>query len=201
MLFTVALRREPVDAFRHQLERLDPAQYLSSSYYERFLSVLENELIEARTLSREEIEARVRQFAGNPGFQMPRREDPAVADNIAHTCKAGNPVTRNIRQQPRFAAGDSVITRNLNPHGHTRLPRYARSRRGIVVAHHGAHVFPDSNAHGLGENPQHLYTVRIAAQELWDNNAEPNESVLIDLWESYLESDKTAPVSESFATD
>jgi hypothetical protein len=60
------------------------------------------------------------------------------------------------------------------------------------VLHHGAHVFPDTNAHGLGENPQHLYTVRIAARELWGDSAESNESVLVDLWESYLEKDKTA---------
>jgi hypothetical protein len=75
------------------------------------------------------------------------------------------------------------------------LPRYARGKHGVIAAHHGAHVFPDANAHGLGENPQHLYTVRIAARELWGNNAEPNESVLIDMWESYLEKDKAAAKS------
>src|SRR5262249_54887585 len=102
------------------------------------------------------------------------------------------PVTRLTSDQARFAVGDHVLTRNLNPHGHTRLPRYARGKRGVIVTHHGAHVFPDSNAHGLGENPQHLYTVRISARELWDDAAEPNECVLIDLWESYLAPDGAA---------
>jgi nitrile hydratase len=195
MLITVALRGDPVDAFRHRLERLDPAQYLSSSYYQRFLSVMEGALVEAGTLTEEEIETRVRQFSDDPELPMPRREDPAVTEHIAHVFRAGNPVTRQIRQKPRFAVGDKIVTRNLNPHGHTRLPRYTRGKRGLIVAHHGAHVFPDTNAHGLGENPQHLYTVRIAMRELWGDSAEPNESVLIDFWESYLEKDKAAAKS------
>ncbi len=189
------LPREPLDASRHRGERLDPVKYLSSSYYERWLAGMESALIETGTLSRAEIEARVRQFAADPDLPMPRREDPARADSIANALRSGNPVTRKTRQKPRFAAEDKIVTRNLNPHGHTRLPRYARGKRGVIVAHHGAHVFPDTNAHGLGENPQHLYTVRIAARELWGGGAEPNESVLIDLWDSYLEKDKTAAKS------
>jgi len=196
MLLTGAgLPPAPVDALRYRGERLDPIKYLSSSYYERFLAGMENGLIETGTLSLDEIEERVRQFAAEPGLLMPRREDPAVAANITARFRAGNPATRKIRQKPRFAVGDKIVTRNLNPHGHTRLPRYARGKRGVVVAHHGAHVFPDSNAHGLGENPQHLYTVRIAMRALWGDSAEANESVLIDLWESYLDKDKAPAIS------
>ena len=183
----------PVDAFRHRGERLDPVKYLTSSYYERWLTGLELALVEAGALSPDEIETKVQQFTAEPDSPLPRREDPSTADNIARALRAGNPVTRKIRQKPRFVAGDKVLTRNLNPHGHTRLPRYARARRGVIVAHHGAHVFPDTNAHGLGEHPRHLYTVRFTARELWGDAAEPNESVLIDLWESYLEKDKRLP--------
>jgi nitrile hydratase beta subunit len=183
---------KPVDALRHQAERLDPVQYLGSTYYERWLAGMEAALIEAGTLNRNEIQAKVEQFMAAPDSQVPRREDPAVADRIARAFRAGNPVTRKIRSKARFAIGDRIVTRNLNPYGHTRLPRYARGKHGVIVAHHGAHVFPDTNAHGLGENPQHLYTVHIAAGELWGDSAEPNESVLIDLWESYLEKDKAA---------
>jgi nitrile hydratase subunit beta len=187
--------RSTLDAGRHRLERLDPVVYLASSYYERWLAALETGLIDAGTLTADEIEARAGQFAANPDTAPVRRDDPAVADRIAAGLRAGNPATRPIRRQPRFAAGDPVVTRNLNPHGHTRLPRYARGKRGVVARHHGAHVFPDSNAHGLGENPQHLYSVRISARELWGGAAEPNESILIDLWESYL--DKDAAPSKS----
>ncbi|MGA2410822.1 MAG: nitrile hydratase subunit beta, partial [Candidatus Binataceae bacterium] len=181
-----------IDAGRHRLERLDPVRYLASSYYERWLAVMEEAIIEAGNLTRDEIETRMRRIAANPGRKMISREDPARAEGIAAALRAGRPVTRKIRKQPRFTIGGHVITRNLNPHGHTRLPRYARGKRGVIVLHHGAHVFPDTNAHGLGENPQHLYTVRIAARELWGTSAEPKTTVLIDLWESYLEDDRTA---------
>lgn len=181
-----------LDDGRHRLERLPPVQYLASSYYERWLARIDGALVEAGTLTREEIDERMRQFAEQPDLPVPRRNDPALADGIVNTLRIGRPATRKVRQKPRFAVGEKIVTRNLNPPGHTRLPRYTRGKRGVIVAHHGAHVFPDSNAHGLGENPQHLYTVRIAMRELWGANAEPNESVLIDLWESYLEKDKAA---------
>jgi nitrile hydratase len=186
-----------LDARRHQLERLSPAQYLSSSYYERWLARIDNALVETGTLSRDEIDRRMQEIAAHPNLPLPRREDPARAEGIEKALRTGRPASRKIRQRPRFSIGDRVLTRNLSPHGHTRLPRYARGRRGIIVAHHGAHVFPNTNAHGLGENPQHLYTVRIAVREIWGNSAEPNESVLIDLWESYLEKDKAAVKSKA----
>jgi hypothetical protein len=78
-----------------------------------------------------------------------------------------------------------VRTRNISPEGHTRLPRYARGRIGEVIAVHGTHVFPDSNAHGKGEDPQWLYTVRFGARELWGKDTK--DAVCIDLWEPYLE--------------
>jgi nitrile hydratase len=193
-LINPGLPPTPVDALRHRGERLDPVTYLSSSYYERWLAGMERELLETGTLNREEIEARMAQFAADPDLPMPRREDPATAEHIVGVFRAGRPAVRKIRQKPRFAIGDKIVTRNLNPHGHTRLPRYARSRHGVIVAHHGAHVFPDTNAHGFGENPQHLYTVRIAMRELWGADAEANETVLIDLWESYLEKEKVKSV-------
>ena len=71
--------------------------------------------------------------------------------------------------------------------GHTRLPRYARDKEGVVELVHGVHVFPDSNAHGRGENPQWLYTVRFSGRELWGEEADATIVVSIDAWESYLE--------------
>src|SRR5215471_1483645 len=163
----------PVDALRHRIERQHPVDYLAASYYQRHLNNLENLLIETGILSAEEIESRVERLAMTPNLPVPRREDPAVASGVAAMLKAGNPVTRPTSKRPRFAIGDDVVTRNLNPHGHTRMPRYTRGKKGVITAHHGAHVFPDSNAHGLGENPEHLYTVRIGAQELWGPDADP----------------------------
>ena len=88
---------------------------------------------------------------------------------------------------PRFAVGQQVRTRNMNPIGHTRLPRYARAKSGTIERDHGVFLFPDTNAHFLGEKPQHVYSVRFAARELWGEQASPRDAVYIDLWDDYLE--------------
>lgn len=94
---------------------------------------------------------------------------------------------RAVERAPRFAVGDDVVTRNLHPAGHTRLPGYARNRRGHVVLAQGSWVLPDSNAHGGGERPEHVYAVRFSGEELWGEAAEPGTCVHLDLFESYLE--------------
>jgi nitrile hydratase len=97
----------------------------------------------------------------------------------------GEPVDRPPARPSRFKPGDKVRTRNMNPEGHTRLPRYARGRAGEIARVHGTHVFPDSSAHGLGDDPQWLYSVRFSAAELWGHDS--CDSMHIDLWEPYLE--------------
>jgi nitrile hydratase len=88
---------------------------------------------------------------------------------------------------PRFQTGQRVRARNINPVGHTRLPRYARGRLGVIDRDHGVFVFPDTNAHYLGEKPQHVYSVRFAARELWGQQAAQQDSVYLDLWDDYLD--------------
>jgi nitrile hydratase len=109
----------------------------------------------------------------------------ATAEIVPAILAAGGPSDRPSNKPQGFAPGDKVRARNINPAGHTRLPRYARGKAGEIVAVHGTHVFPDSNAHDLGEDPQWLYTVRFTAQELWGKDSK--DSVCIDLWEPYLE--------------
>lgn len=109
------------------------------------------------------------------------------AADVEKVLKRGGPTLVESDVEPRFKPGDSVRTRNLNPAGHTRLPRYARAKRGVVHQGHGTHVFPDSHAAGLGKNPQHLYSIRFEAEELFGPDCERREAVYIDLWESYLE--------------
>ena len=88
--------------------------------------------------------------------------------------------------QARFREGDRVIARNLNPEGHTRLPRYARGHRGVIYRDWGVFVFPDTHAHGGGSKPQHCYAVQFEGRELWGEDHPAGERVYIDLWEDYL---------------
>jgi nitrile hydratase len=97
------------------------------------------------------------------------------------SCRVDHPVA------PRFAQGDHVTVRNINPTGHTRLPRYARGKRGMVVRDHGVFVFPDTSAHGKGEKPQHVYSVRFTARDLWGPQASERDALYLDLWDDYID--------------
>jgi nitrile hydratase subunit beta len=176
-----------LDEFRHGIERMDPAHYLRSGYYEHWLDGIARVLVEKGAIARDELEARAEFFAAQPDAPAAaavRAMPPEPASALTWFAPASErPATR----PPRFAVGDAVVTRNIHPTGHTRLPRYARGKRGVIHRQHGEHVFPDSNAHGQGEQPQPLYSVRFDARELWGPAAEPNQQVYIDLWEPYLE--------------
>lgn len=88
---------------------------------------------------------------------------------------------------PRFRVGEKVRIRNLNPTGHTRLPRYVRGKVGIVEKDHGVFAFPDTHAHGLGEKPQHCYAVRFTARELWGGAASDRDTLVADLFDDYMD--------------
>jgi len=172
-----------IDESRHGIERMRPAEYLRASYYERWLASLETNLVDKGVLTREEIEARTAQMERNT--EVPRRDDPELArEVIAMRMAPGDPP----RPGPsRFKPGDAVRARNVHPSGHTRLPRYARGKHGVIDRYYGIDTLPDANAHGRGPSPEPLYSVRFTAQELWGASAEPNQTVNIDLWQSYLE--------------
>ena len=170
-----------IDASRHGIERMEPAHYLRAPYYERWLATIELNLIEGGFLASEELDARTELLRKDPEATLPRSAAIATVPEVhAQSTESPLPVSR-------FAVGDTVVTRNVHPPGHTRLPRYARGKRGIIQRLHGAQIFPDTNAHGLGENPQPLYSVCFDARELWGDSAEPRQTVSLDLWESYLE--------------
>ncbi len=172
-----------IDARRHGLERLDPVTYLANGYYGRWLARLERDLLGRGVLRAGELEARL---AGRTAPAAPLPELPAPGPAPAH------PFLRETGRAPAFRAGDRVRTRNHQPAGHTRLPAYARARRGVVARVHPACVFPDTNAHGRGEAPQPVYAVRFEGRELWGEGAEPGICVCADLFESYLEGDPDA---------
>jgi len=180
-----------LDQFRHSMERMNAVHYLSSRYYEHWLYGLENILLEEGIVDKAELDGRAKMFKEG-SLKVLRVENPKVTEDFLKYIKDGFPSNRDVKRNPRFKVGDNVLTRNMNPTGHTRLPRYARGKSGIIARVHGAFVFPDSNASGLGENPQHLYTVRFEGKELWgeDRSEEAKEALYLDLWESYLEHDR-----------
>jgi nitrile hydratase len=170
-----------LDTSRHARESLHPAEYLSSSYYEIWTKGLEKLVLQAGLVAEDELKAG---RALGPPKPVKRVLKP---DDVLPVLLSGGPSARAAGTAARFAVGDRVLTRNMHPRGHTRLPRYARGKHGIIEQVHGAHVFPDSNAHGQGEAPQWLYTVRFTGPELWGEEADPTLTVSIDAWESYLE--------------
>jgi nitrile hydratase len=169
------------DASRHARESIPPAQYLSSSYYEIWLAGVEKLARQHGLVTADELAAG---HAIDPSKPVKRVLKP---DGVGSLLATGGPSSREATTPARFAVGAAVVTRNINPVGHTRLPRYARAKRGVVERIVGVHVLPDTNAHDLGESPQWLYTVRFTAVELWGEDADAGVTSSIDAWESYLE--------------
>lgn len=170
-----------IDESRHARESLHPADYYSSSYYEIWIKALEVLLERHGFVSVTEREAGHHLTVGT----APKRK--LTADAVPAVLARGGPSNRPVDGAPRFHAGDRVRTININPTGHTRLPRYARDKIGVIDAVREGFVFPDSNAHGQGENPQYVYTVVFEGREIWGEGSDPTLTVSIDAWESYLE--------------
>jgi nitrile hydratase beta subunit len=175
-----------LDEMRHGIERMDPVDYLTSSYYGHWVSTLSKLLIEKGMIDEDELESKTQLYIEQPDAELPRRENPELVKHMQMVLDFGASTLREVGTAPRFKVGDRVKTVNINPLGHTRLPRYTRGKYGVIQAAYGAHVFPDGHAHGKGESPEHLYSVRIEADELWGKD-DP-EALYIDLWDSHLES-------------
>lgn len=163
-----------IDQNRHARESLPPATYLSSSYYRIWFLALERSL---RTLGL---------------LEADRQAPPAKSwPELKAGLDCGTPYARAARGAARFAVGDRVRTKNLNPVGHTRLPRYARAKVGTVARVHGCHVFPDRNAvalgHAGGDPAEWLYAVAFTGSEIWGEDADACLEVGVDAWEPYLE--------------
>jgi nitrile hydratase subunit beta len=176
-----AWRKWNLDALRHQRELIPPADYLRMSYYEIWLTGLLELSVRFGLVTREEI------AVGKPAAGSSRLRPALTVDKVPPLVANGTPASRDVPVAARFQAGQRVRARNMNPVGHTRLPRYTRGKQGTVERDHGVFVFPDTDAHFLGEKPQHVYTVRFSARELWGDQAKPRDTVCIAMWDDYLE--------------
>ncbi len=175
-----ALGQWNIDASRHARERMPAAQYLAASYYEKWLYGLELLLVETGLLTREEVET------GRARGRSAGKRVLKAAD-VEKVLTKGRRFRLPDDVPPRFKPGDPVVGRNIHPTGHTRLPRYARGKRGLVDRDHGVFIFADANAMGRGPKPQHLYSVRFAARALWGPDASPRDAVYVDLWDDHLD--------------
>ena len=170
-----------IDTSRHARETLPPAIYLNASYYEIWIRALEKLVVAHGLVEPEELRSGV---ATEPPALVKR---VLKAEAVAAVLAAGSPYDRPASAPAQFRPGDRVRARNDQMTTHTRLPRYVMGRIGEVVENQGAFVFPDSNAHGGGENPTWCYSVRFCAEDLWGRGAEPGAEVMVDCWEPYLE--------------
>jgi nitrile hydratase beta subunit len=169
-----------IDQTRAGIESLPPDVYLSSSYYRKWELRLEKLVVALGLAGADELEAG---HALRPGRTLKRRLSAA---DVPKTITRGS-FARPAPASARFAPGDRVRTKNIHPATHTRLPRYARGKLGVVETLRGCHVFPDSVAVGQGENPQWLYTVLFDGRELWGADGDPSLKVSIEAFEPYLE--------------
>jgi nitrile hydratase beta subunit len=169
-----------IDMSRFARENRPKPDYLSMSYFQIWLAGIEKLMAERGLVAPEEIEA--------GKALLPRRDVPVLkADEVAEVLRRGGPSVRETTQPARFAVGDRVRMKTIDPPTHTRLPRYVRGHLGVIELLHGTHVFPDSNAMGKGEDPQWLYTVGFDGRELWGEDGDPATTISVDAWDSYLE--------------
>ena len=174
-----------IDMGRYAREQMPPAEYLATTYYEHWLFGLEKLLDDTRLVSRAELQAALTGGAAEPavpaaGVRVLAARDVEAELRKRRASKADEDVP------PRFNVGDRVRTVNINPLGHTRLPRYARDKRGVVALDHGVWVFPDTNGIGRGRKPQHCYSVRFEGRELWGADGGSRDAIYIDLWDDHL---------------
>ncbi len=169
-----------IDHSRFAQEQLPPQTYLGVSYYHRWALAMEKNVTERGYAAPEELKAG---HALTAGKNLPRK---MTMDSF----KAG--LCRSTFYRPPqgpalFKPGDRVRTKNIHPRTHTRLPRYARGKLGVIERCHGCHMYPDSVAVDRGDDPQWLYTVVFTSQEIWGPDGDPTLTISIDAFEPYLE--------------
>lgn len=164
-------------SFRYALEQIDPADYLSWSYYEKWFSVHERKALETGLVTEAELQA----GSADPAIPVP--------ELAAYSPPSLGSRKLDMDEPAGFKPGDLARTRELNPTGHIRLPRYVRDKIGEVVSDNGVYALQDTNEFGVrtGNTPQHVYTVRFEARELWGERGHEKDVIHVDLWEEYLE--------------
>jgi nitrile hydratase len=180
LTIAAAWGRWNIDMARHARERMPAAEYLRSSYYEKWLWGTKQLLLELGHVTEDELAS---------GHGARRAADTKVLgpDEVVSLLRNRRAARMENHLAPsRFRTGDRVRAKNIHPVGHTRLPRYARGKVGVVDRDHGVFIFPDASATGQ-KVPSRCYGVRFTSRELWGPDAGPRDVVSIDLFDKYLE--------------
>lgn len=172
---------------RPAVEGLDAEDYLSLSYYQRWLKALEKGILAKGFLTIEELDAKTAELAKDPGATVPRWEDPPFRETIQRILYSHNDPHKDVGITPSFQAGDRVTVKKIKPIGHSRLPDYLKSKTGTIMQYWGVHHFYDTQPPGEEAPPQPIYNVRFSSDALWGPDAESNSDVYVDMWEGYLE--------------
>jgi nitrile hydratase len=163
---------------------MEPARYLAASYYERWLSSAERQLLRKGTIAPGEVETMIERLAA--GESMPVHHDPAMGERVVSSLRAVHAM-KPPPSKTRFAPGQQVRVKRMHPPGHTRCPRYARGATGLIERVRGADRLPDRAVYGEKVDPEPVYSVTFSSRELWGASEAPAWTVSLDLWESYLE--------------
>jgi len=169
-----------IDISRFAREQMPAAEYLATTYYEHWLWGLRKLLVEKGLVTAKELET------GQPEAKAKDARVLRLAE-VTEALRNRRAARLDDEVASKFKPGDRVVARNINPTGHTRLPRYVRGRQGVIDRDHGVFIFADTNAMGLGKKPQHVYSVRFTARELWGAEASARDSVYVDLWDDHLD--------------
>lgn len=170
-----------IDQSRHARENRPAGEYITSPYYKIWTEGLSTLLLERGMVTEDELKKGKLTL---PPIQVKGCLSKEAVWSALHSLAGA--ADRTPTAEPKFAVGDEIATKNINPRGHTRLPRYARAKSGIITKVLGCHAFPDKTSKG-NEIAHWLYQTRFSAQELWGEEANPADSVTLDLWEPYFE--------------
>jgi nitrile hydratase len=165
---------------------MPPAQYLATTYYEKWLWAKIQNLLANGAFTQAELDERIAYYRANPEAQPPRRDDPQAAHEVALLTYQPVSHRHDTGAVPAYEIGQRVRARNIHPAGHTRLPRYVRGKQCVIVNYYGVQEYADGLP-GERAAPQPLYNVRFEGRELWGESAEKNSALYLDMWESYLE--------------
>ncbi len=170
-----------LDWWRHVRELIDPVDYLARPYFDSWAQTHIAAFIDSGEFTLDEI------IAGKSATApVDRRASQESDDILASVESQAYRYDREIKAKPAYQPGDRILTKQMLPGQHNRLPAYARGKPGVIHAHHGAHVFADASAQGK-EIAQHIYSVVFEGRDLWVEAENKKDRVFLDLWESYLD--------------